>query len=81
MFEVPVVGGRARGRAPPQPPNIADNVKIPPMSSSVEDIVSVAATATGSTPGEHGQEDEVRIRTVKKDEASRGSRVALEENG
>jgi hypothetical protein len=80
MYEVPVVGGRARGRAPPLPPNIADNVKMPPMPAAVEDIVSAAATATGSAVAERGQEEDLRIRTSTKDDISR-DRAAVGENG
>jgi hypothetical protein len=65
FYEIPIIGGRARGRAPPPPPSIADGVKgIPPIAAAVEEVVSSAAAATGSSSSRQGTSpEEMRART------------------
>jgi len=63
-YEIPVVGGRARGRRPPRPPSLTERAGAEADTSSapVPDGVALAAEEVDARQGVVGGEDTVRKR-------------------
>lgn len=56
-YEIPIIGGRARGRAPPEPPSISE-ARGMPVTGKVERAVGGVVGEVASSSGAGGSKDE-----------------------